>query len=279
MTLLCPPADNQSYNGVVRVNHLLPVMVMVVVCILDYWHPLRPQSSVRLRAPLVAILDAPLRVLQWAGIAVCLLALLVYFRYQRSIRKSLRIVDARLSRGLVYRDKQSKPQKVVKVLELHPQFVESHPGWQLCSLGEYLNTLRFITDVAENNERSIKVPLTQDTRTRIASGHGGDPVAPFGTALGRGPAARARHPKSGNLGGTIGVATVVVDCRQRLGVARRQDCLGPHWRQGVHAVQRQRVDQFCQFESKVSGREHGGTADSVDGPWRNCLRPDVLQQQ
>jgi hypothetical protein len=79
----------------------------------------------------------------------------VYWKYNHAIRKQLRNIDAAVSRGLVYRDTKSQPSKVVKVLELHPKFVEQcKDSWKLCSLGEYLNTLRFITDDDDNVENN-----------------------------------------------------------------------------------------------------------------------------
>jgi len=48
---------------------------------------------------------------------------------------------------LVYRDTTSKPDRVIKALELHPTFArENASACQMCSLGEYLSTLRFYED-------------------------------------------------------------------------------------------------------------------------------------
>jgi len=58
----------------------------------------------------------------------------------------------------VRRDKISKPTKVIKALELHPAFVEEHSSsWQLCSLGQYLSSLRFFTDEDNHSNDTYKL--------------------------------------------------------------------------------------------------------------------------
>ena len=70
-----------------------------------------------------------------------------YFRYKAAIQRRKEQLKEKLARGLVYRDTVSKSEKVIKALELHPSFAKAHASsWQLCSLGEYLSTLRFFTD-------------------------------------------------------------------------------------------------------------------------------------
>ena len=70
-----------------------------------------------------------------------------YFRYKAKIQKEKEKIKKKLARGLVYRDTVSKPDRVIKALELHPTFArENASNCQMCSLGEYLSTLRFFTD-------------------------------------------------------------------------------------------------------------------------------------
>jgi hypothetical protein len=93
------------------------------------------------------VIMAPIHVVQTLATLVCIIAAMIFFYYRASIRKQIEIVDRKMSRGLVYRDKTPNPQRQeVKCLQLHPTFVQDHPDWKLCSLGEYLSTLRFFND-------------------------------------------------------------------------------------------------------------------------------------
>jgi len=77
-----------------------------------------------------------------------------YFRYKKAIQRRKEKIKARLERGLVYRSTTTKPEKVIKALELNPKFVRKHASsWQMCSLGEYLSTLRFFTDDNEEDSK------------------------------------------------------------------------------------------------------------------------------
>jgi hypothetical protein len=91
------------------------------------------------------IVDTPVHIAQFVGITVVVVGIGLYIKYRSAIKKSLSKLEDSMNKGLVYRDLQSKPAKVVKVLELYPEFVEKSraEGWELCSLGEYLSTLRF----------------------------------------------------------------------------------------------------------------------------------------
>lgn len=125
-----------------------------------------------------AVIDTPIYFFQWVGMVLCLLLGYLYWKYKHSIRKRLLKIDATLSRGLVYRDTKSEPSKVVKVLELHPKFVEQFKdSWKLCSLGEYLTTLRFITDdddgdgnENDGNQRQKNLPKLLERELQVAIG-------------------------------------------------------------------------------------------------------------
>ena len=104
--------------------------------------------------------DVPLTVLN-AATALGVVAGTVFLHcYRRDIQRRKEKIQSKLSRGLVYRDNTNtntntnkNSSKAVKVLELHPDFLEKHSSsWQLCSLGEYLSTLRFITDDNSDND-------------------------------------------------------------------------------------------------------------------------------
>ena len=100
-----------------------------------------------------------------------------FIHYRSSIRKRLKDIERRLNRGLVYRDttNQSPRKKMVRALELHPQFVkESHEqGWRLMSLGQYLSTLRInqLEDGDNGDEGSISIPklLERELEATIGS--------------------------------------------------------------------------------------------------------------
>jgi hypothetical protein len=65
-----------------------------------------------------------------------------WIHYRSSIRKRLKEIEAGLSTGLMYRDKKHNPKKLIRCLELNPEFRKAHPDFQLVSMGEYLSTLR-----------------------------------------------------------------------------------------------------------------------------------------
>jgi hypothetical protein len=91
--------------------------------------------------------DIPLQFIQLVAIVIVIGAIIFFFRYSASIKRHHEMVKQKLLRGLVYREKNSKSNKVIKALELHPAFVKEHlSSWQLCSLGQYLSSLRFFTD-------------------------------------------------------------------------------------------------------------------------------------
>lgn len=117
-------------------------------------------------------IDTPFFVLRWVGLLVGIVLVWIYVKYQKSIRQKMKKLDARLSKGLVYRDKKGPPKKVVKVLELHPQFVQQkNKEWQLCSLGEYLTTLRFITDNDDDcTETKRNLPKLLERELQVAMG-------------------------------------------------------------------------------------------------------------
>eukprot|EP00536_Pseudo-nitzschia_multiseries_P014609 jgi/Psemu1/215284/e_gw1.735.18.1 len=85
------------------------------------------------------------------------------YRYRKQIKKHQQLVQERLARGLVYRDPTHRPPKAIKVLELHPDFVAKHPSWKMCSLGEYLGTLRFITDAVDQKDNEGNTMATKDS--------------------------------------------------------------------------------------------------------------------
>jgi hypothetical protein len=107
----------------------------------------------------------PFHIAQWAGMIVVVACIGLYVRYRSAIRKRIKEVESQVNRGLVRRDLTSRPGKVVKVLELYPEFVAAskRDGWKLCSLGEYLSTLRFLggdEDVLPGIlERELKVAI------------------------------------------------------------------------------------------------------------------------
>jgi len=92
------------------------------------------------------------------GLAVALEAisgLVFYVGYNVAIKIRKKKIEEKLAGGLVYRDTVSKPDKIIKALELHPSFVKAHAAsWQLCSMGEYLTTLRFYPDDDEHGSNT-----------------------------------------------------------------------------------------------------------------------------
>jgi len=97
-----------------------------------------------------------------ATIAVVVIAGSAFvFRYRKKIKEQKQLIQERLARGLVYRDPTHKPKKEIKVFELHPDFVAKHPTWQMCSLGQYLSTLRFITDPDDEKDDEGNTIATQ----------------------------------------------------------------------------------------------------------------------
>jgi len=92
------------------------------------------------------------------GLAVALEAisgLVFYVGYNVAIKTRKKKIEEKLAGGLVYRDTVSKPDKIIKALELHPSFVRAHAAsWQLCSMGEYLTTLRFYPDDDEHGSNT-----------------------------------------------------------------------------------------------------------------------------
>jgi hypothetical protein len=118
------------------------------------------------------VILAPIHVLQTLATTVCIVAAMIFFYYRASIRKQIEMVDQKMSRGLVYRDKTPNPKrKEVKCLELHPNFVQDHPDWQLCSMGEYLSTLRFFTDDDDGRQTTDNLPekVKREVNVAIAS--------------------------------------------------------------------------------------------------------------
>lgn len=101
------------------------------------------------------------------GLAVALEAisgLVFYVGYNVAIKTRKKKIEEKLAGGLVYRDTVSKPDKIIKALELHPSFVRAHAAsWQLCSMGEYLTTLRFYPDDDEHgsNKDSPKAKILE----------------------------------------------------------------------------------------------------------------------
>ena len=96
-----------------------------------------------------------------------------YYRYRSAIQRHKKKIEEKLARGLVYRDKVSKPDRIIKALELHPSFKHAHASTcQMCSLGEYLSTLRFFTDNDDDDESdksSVAKPLEKEIYVVIAS--------------------------------------------------------------------------------------------------------------
>jgi len=106
--------------------------------------------------------DIPLLAIQSASALVAIGATVFYFQYRASIKRHTERLKQKLARGLVYREVDNKnnkismtttpsmaadSSKVIKALELNSAFVQEHASsWQLCSLGEYLSTLRLFTD-------------------------------------------------------------------------------------------------------------------------------------
>ena len=96
---------------------------------------------------LIAYLKISYQLLHLVTALVVVGGTIFYFRYKAAIQRQKDKIKAKLARGLVYRDKVSKPERVIKALELHPSFKRAHSSsYQMCSLGEYLSTLRFFTD-------------------------------------------------------------------------------------------------------------------------------------
>lgn len=116
-------------------------------------------------------IDTPIYVLRLAGLVVGILIVYIYFKYKATIKKYVKLLDEQVSRGMVYRDTTSPPKKVVKVLELHPEFKKKHQdeGWQLCSLGEYLTSLRFITDDGTTKNKK-NLPKLLERELQVAMG-------------------------------------------------------------------------------------------------------------
>lgn len=114
--------------------------------------------------------DIPLQFIQLVAIVVVISASIFYFRYSASIKRHHDNVKRTLVRGLVYRDTISKPNKVIKCLELHPEFVKEHSSsWQLCSLGQYLSSLRFFTDNKNNDNATTTIKNSDGQTNSMAS--------------------------------------------------------------------------------------------------------------
>jgi hypothetical protein len=100
-------------------------------------------------------LDSAYQVLQVGTALAAIGGTVFYFRFKASIQRRKNKLKEKLARGLVYRDTVSKPDRVIKMLELSPSFVKAHESsWQMCSLGEYLSTLRFFTDSDDGKDES-----------------------------------------------------------------------------------------------------------------------------
>ena len=68
------------------------------------------------------------------------------------ITKRIKEIERRLSRGLVYRDTKNPSHKTIRCLELSDEFIKKNPGYQMCSFGQYLSTLRAFTDEADGED-------------------------------------------------------------------------------------------------------------------------------
>ena len=114
--------------------------------------------------------DIPLQFIQLVAIVIVIGAIIFFFRYSASIKRHHEMVKQKLIRGLVYRDKNSEPNKVIKALELHPAFVKEHASsWQLCSLGQYLSSLRFFTDDNNNANTTTTIKNSDGQTNSMAS--------------------------------------------------------------------------------------------------------------
>jgi hypothetical protein len=87
-----------------------------------------------------------------------------WFRYRSSVKKRLEEIQDGFQRGLIYRasNDDGAPGKVVRCLELNPEFKKLHEkDWKLVSLGEYLTSLRLMSssgssDIPRVLEREIE---------------------------------------------------------------------------------------------------------------------------
>jgi len=111
---------------------------------------------------LLGYLATPYQVLR-VGITLPIIgATIFFFHYKAAIKRQKDKINERLARGLVYRDTVSKPERVIKALELHPTFARVHASsCQMCSLGEYLSTLRFFTDNDKDDKNDKDSPRTK----------------------------------------------------------------------------------------------------------------------
>lgn len=73
-------------------------------------------------------------------------------------------------------DEETKVSRVVKVMELHPDFVNdaAAAGWQVCSLGHYLSSLRFFggntpTTTAGSSDGSARTILERELYVVLAA--------------------------------------------------------------------------------------------------------------
>jgi len=97
-----------------------------------------------------------------------------YLRYKSIIHKRKKKIMERLTRGLVYRETSSKNiRTVVKAFELNPVWVsEISSEYQVCSMGEYLSTLRFYGDDYDDDGdegSSVQNMLKKELYTVLAS--------------------------------------------------------------------------------------------------------------
>jgi hypothetical protein len=85
--------------------------------------------------------------------------------YRASIKKKVQYIESRLQRGILFRDKTNAPKKIIRCLELHPDFVQQNADdWNLISMGEYLSTLRpntpkDDTDIPRLLERELEATI------------------------------------------------------------------------------------------------------------------------
>jgi len=111
---------------------------------------------------IVSYLRFSSHVLNWiTGVATALAVVggtIFFYRYKAAIRRRKERIKEKLARGLVYRDTTSKPERVIKALELHPSFKHEHSSWPMCSLGEYLSQLHFFTDDDDDDDEEEEGP-------------------------------------------------------------------------------------------------------------------------
>ena len=106
-------------------------------------------------AAIVGYLKIPYQVLHFVTALVAIGGPIFYYRYKSAIERRKNKLKEKLARGLVYRDTVSKPERVIKALELHSSFKEAHSSsCQMCSMGEYLSTLRFFTDKDDDDDNN-----------------------------------------------------------------------------------------------------------------------------